>query len=60
MALAISKKSAKTMNKMKRKALSYLLILSLFVGIVGIVNVNTTYAASKQFLLLREKLINKS
>ena len=53
MALAISKKSAKTMNKMKRKALSYLLILSLFVGIVGIVNVNTTYAASKKDHLKR-------
>lgn len=36
------------MKLLRNKALSFLLILSLFVGMVGVVNVDTTYAASKK------------
>ena len=44
------------MNSFKRKALSFLLIFSLFVGIVGIVNVETTYAASKKIHLKKTSI----
>lgn len=35
------------MDHLKKQALSFLLIFSLFVGIAGVVNVDTAYAASK-------------
>ena len=59
------------MSKAKLKCLSLLLILSLFVGLVGIVNVDTSYAASKKIHIKKktvtivvgktyqQKLINK-
>lgn len=39
------------MIKVRNKLLSFFLILSLFVGIVGVINVDTSYAASKKIHL---------
>lgn len=45
------------MTSIKKKTLSILLILSLLVGIVGVINVDTTYAASKK-IHLKKNTIN--
>ena len=44
------------MVRLRKKSLSLLLIFSLLVGIVGIINVDTTYAASKKIHLEKTKV----
>ncbi|MBR2553740.1 MAG: Ig-like domain-containing protein [Aeriscardovia sp.] len=46
------------MSKMKSKALSFLLILSLFVGMVSIINIDAVYAASKKKIHLKKTTVS--
>lgn len=46
------------MGKTKSKALSFLLILSLFVGMVGIINTDAVYAASKKKIHVKKTSVS--